>query len=96
MLNSDIKTKELENLKTESIKLYCLVLYNDDFNTFDHVIDCLVKYCHHNPIQAEQCAWIIHNNGKCTIKEGDYSNLEPICSALLEQSLSAQIEINIQ
>ena len=49
-------------------------------------------YCEHEPVQAEQCAIIIHNNGKCEVKTGDYEDLIPICSALLEEGLSAEIE----
>jgi ATP-dependent Clp protease adaptor protein ClpS len=60
-----------------------LILYNDDVNTFEFVIDTLVKICKHDRIQAEQCAYIVHYNGKCSIKEGDYSKLEPMCTALL-------------
>lgn len=69
-----------------------IILYNDDVNTFDHVIDSLIEYCSHSNIQAEQCAWIVHYNGKCDVKRGSYSDLEPICSALLEKGLSAVIE----
>ncbi len=72
---------------------YELVLYNDDYNTFEHVINCLVKYCDHDIYQAEQCAWIVHTKGKCAIKSGEYSSLEPICTALSDQGLSAQIEL---
>ena len=68
-----------------------LLLYNDDINTFDHVINMLCKYCDHDFIQAEQCAWIVHNNGKCMIKRGEFSALKPICSALLDAGLSAKI-----
>lgn len=69
-----------------------IVLYNDDVNSFDHVINCLVKYCQHHPHQAEQCATIVHHNGRCAVKEGDYDKLKPICEALLENQLSAKIE----
>ena len=68
-----------------------LLLYNDDVNTFHHVINMLCKYCDHDFIQAEQCAWIVHNNGKCMIKKGELSILKPICSALLDAGLSAKI-----
>ena len=68
-----------------------ILLYNDDFNTFEHVIEMLCKYCEHDPVQAEQCAWIVHNNGKCMIKRGEMDNLKPICSALQEAGLSAKI-----
>lgn len=69
-----------------------IVLYNDNVNTFDHVISCLIDYCEHQPSQAEQCAIIVHNNGKCSVKTGAYEVLEPICKALLENKLSAKIE----
>lgn len=69
-----------------------LILYNDDHNTFDHVINCLIKYCGHSMEQAEQCTMIIHYNGKCDVKHGSYDKLKPVCEALLEQGLTAKIE----
>ena len=69
-----------------------LILYNDDVNTFDHVIDTLVEVCHHTFEQAEQCAIIVHFKGKCDVKSGSYSFLKPLCTALLDAGLSAQIE----
>jgi ATP-dependent Clp protease adaptor protein ClpS len=68
-----------------------ILLYNDEVNTFDHVIDSLCKYCDHDSVQAEQCAWIVHNNGKCLVKSGAYDDLLPICNALKDNGLSAQI-----
>ncbi len=68
-----------------------IVLHNDDVNTFDHVIQCLVELCGHDPIQAEQCAWIVHHNGRCSVKRGTFIELEPRCNALLERGLSAEI-----
>ena len=69
-----------------------LILYNDDVNTFDHVIDTLVEVCHHTFEQAEQCASIVHFKGKCDVKTGSYEYLKPLCTALLDAGLSAQIE----
>lgn len=69
-----------------------LIIYNDDVNTFDHVIDSLIKVCRHEMLQAEQCSIIIHNTGKCAVKRGDYNKLEPMCTALLDRGLSAVIE----
>ena len=69
-----------------------LILYNDDVNTFDHVIDTLVKVCHHTFEQAEQCAIIVHFKGKCDVKSGSYDFLKPLCTALLNAGLSAEIE----
>ncbi|WP_167596326.1 ATP-dependent Clp protease adaptor ClpS [Leeuwenhoekiella sp. ZYFB001] len=68
-----------------------IVVYNDDVNTFDHVIDTLIQVCDHTPIQAEQCSLIVHYKGKCTVKTGSYDDLEPRCSALLDAGLSAEI-----
>ncbi|MCL5245280.1 ATP-dependent Clp protease adaptor ClpS [Cellulophaga sp. 20_2_10] len=68
-----------------------IVLFNDDVNTFDHVIDTLVAACDHTPLQAEQCAFLVHYKGKCTVKTGDYKDLEPRCSKLLQAGLSAEI-----
>lgn len=69
-----------------------IVLYNDDVNTFDWVIDSLIEVCNHELIQAEQCAHIVHYSGKCIVKEGSYKKLEPMASALLDRGLSATIE----
>jgi ATP-dependent Clp protease adaptor protein ClpS len=77
-------------LKEEAVK--ALILYNDDVNTFDHVIESLMKVCEHDNVQAEQCTWIIHYKGRCGVKRGDYESLEPMCTALLERGISAEIE----
>ena len=69
-----------------------LIVYNDDVNTFDHVIESLMKVCRHDAIQAEQCTWIIHHNGKCQVKHGTYEKLEPMCTGLLDRGISAVIE----
>jgi ATP-dependent Clp protease adaptor protein ClpS len=68
-----------------------IVLYNDDVNTFDHVIETLMRVCKHTAEQAEQCSIIVHYKGKCTVKTGEYSELRPQCSQLLEAGLSAEI-----
>ena len=69
-----------------------LIVYNDDFNTFDHVIESLIKVCKHDPIQAEQCTFLIHYKGKCSVKKGAYEVVEPMCTALLERGITAEIE----
>ena len=68
-----------------------ILLYNDDVNTFDHVIETLIYACDHTPEQAEQCSLLVHYKGKCTVKTGDYDDLKPRCSKLLEAGLSAEI-----
>lgn len=88
--------KELVLDETEKIAqdqtIYKLILYNDDFNTFDWVIDSLVEICQHSTEQAEQSALIVHYKGKCTVKSGTWDVLEPRCSSLLDRGLSAKIE----
>lgn len=78
-------------LKEEELRQNEIVLFNDDVNTFDHVIDTLIYACDHVPEQAEQCALLVHYKGKCTVKTGSYDDLEPRCSKLLEAGLSAEI-----
>ncbi|MBT0609054.1 ATP-dependent Clp protease adaptor ClpS [Aequorivita echinoideorum] len=68
-----------------------IVLYNDEVNTFDHVINTLIHACEHTPEQAEQCSIIVHYKGKCTVKTGEFTDLKPRCSMLLEAGLSAEI-----
>jgi ATP-dependent Clp protease adaptor protein ClpS len=80
---------ELEVLEQKENKI---VLFNDEVNTFDHVIDMLVAACDHTPIQAEQCSLIVHYKGKCNVKTGDYDDLKPRCTALLEAGLTAEIQ----
>ena len=69
-----------------------LIVYNDDYNTFDFVIESLQKICKHEPEQAIQCTWIIHFKGKCQVKRGVYDELEPMCTALLERGITAEIQ----
>lgn len=68
-----------------------LVLFNDDVNTFDHVIETLIAVCDHSPEQAEQCSLIVHFNGKCTVKSGSMDDLKPRCTRLHQAGLSAEI-----
>lgn len=68
-----------------------LTLYNDDVNTFEFVIESLVEICKHDLIQAEQCTYIVHYNGKCAVKSGSYSSLHPMRVALCDRGLSAVI-----
>lgn len=68
-----------------------IVLHNDDVNTFDHVIETLIRVCKHDALQAEQCALLVHYKGKCTVKTGILEELKPQCTALLDAGLSAEI-----
>jgi len=71
---------------------YSLVLFNDDLNTFDHVIESLVEICDHDPVQAEQCALITHHRGSCEIKTGSKSLLSSMKTELLDRNLSCEIK----
>ena len=71
---------------------HALILYNDDYNTFDHVINCLTEICDHDLIQAEQCAFIVHFNGKCDVMHGDREKLDTCCKLLQLKGLSAVVE----
>lgn len=87
------KEKLLEELllEEETIKQNEIILFNDDVNTFDHVINTLIHACDHTPEQAEQCSILVHYKGKCTVKTGPYEDLKPRCSKLLQAGLSAEI-----
>lgn len=85
------KTKE-KNSVLEAVDINNeIILYNDDVNTFDHVIDTLIAVCNHTAEQAEQCAILVHYKGKCTVKTGSLEELKPQCTQLLEAGLSAEI-----
>jgi ATP-dependent Clp protease adaptor protein ClpS len=85
------KISEQFDTLTQEERLNEIVLFNDDVNTFEHVIESLVAICNHSHEQAEQCALLVHYKGKCTVKTGSYDELEPLCSRLLEVGLSAEI-----
>ena len=80
-----------EDVLIKDVEKHQIILYNDDVNTFQHVIETLVKVCKHTYQQAEQCAYIVHFSGKCVVKTGSLEELVPVCSALLDAGLSAEI-----
>ncbi|MBS1731128.1 MAG: ATP-dependent Clp protease adaptor ClpS [Bacteroidetes bacterium] len=98
MNNSFINSalKPFENEETDTLTCiqtpYQLIVWNDDINTFDWVIDTLIKVCHHTSEQAEQSAMIVHFKGKCAVKNGDYDFLKPMCDAITERGIGATIE----
>ena len=85
------KIKEDLAIATDHDVVNELVLFNDDVNTFDHVIQTLVETCNHTYEQAEQCSILVHYKGKCTVKTGRYDDLKPRCTKLLQAGLSAEI-----
>lgn len=94
MINSNIKDKPQfqnhESVGSEENKN--LILHNDDVNTFDYVIEILMKVCEHNEVQAEQCAHIVHYKGKCDVKKGSYDFLKSRKDELINKGLNATID----
>ena len=80
-----------EEIVTEKSNSHFLILFNDDFNTFDFVIDSLMEICKLEAIQAEQCTQLIHYKGKCDVKKGAYNKLKIMKNALIERGLTAEI-----
>lgn len=76
----------------QSIFVKEIILHNDNVNTFDHVISCLMDFCNHHPLQAEQCAILVHYNGQCSVKSGNLKEIKPIYEALLENNLTVEIK----
>jgi ATP-dependent Clp protease adaptor protein ClpS len=71
---------------------HSLIVWNDNVNTFEWVIETLVDVCGHSEPQAEQCALIIHHHGKYAVKHGSYDELKPMCDAITERGIGATIE----
>lgn len=90
-MSTERKKQEAFDVVEQLTKQYEIVLFNDDVNTFDFVIDSLIDVCEHTLEQAEQCTILVHYKGKCTVKTGEYEDLEPRCSKLLSLGLSAEI-----
>lgn len=85
------KIQEELDVLVQETREHEIILYNDDVNTFDFVIDSLVNVCDHTLEQAEQCTVLVHYKGQCAVKTGEYKELEPRCTKLLELGLSAEI-----
>jgi ATP-dependent Clp protease adaptor protein ClpS len=90
----NVRPGQLEevDLLTEETLGFRLIVWNDDVNTFEWVIMALIEICHHDQEQAEQCALLIHTQGKYAVKHGSYDLLKPMCEAICERSINATIE----
>ena len=86
------KTQETDETDVIVEELHNLIVWNDDVNTFDWVIESLVDVCGHEAIQAEQCALIIHHRGKCGVKKGTFDDLRPQAEALINRGIQATID----
>lgn len=87
-----IQEKEDVLVETDEQFPFSLVVWNDEVNTFDWVIQSLIEVCGHTEEQAEQCALLIHYNGKYAVKKGEYDDLKPMREALQERGISATLE----
>ena len=92
---NQILTKENEetDLLTVEDEGCSLIVWNDEINTFDWVIETLVEVCGHTPEQAEQCSYFIHYKGKYAVKNGQYDELKPMCDAITERGIGATVEV---
>lgn len=84
--------ESVEELVVETTKGFHLIVWNDEVNTFEWVIETLIEVCGHEHEQAEQCAWLIHNRGKYAVKNGSYEQLKPMCDAITDRGIGATIE----
>ncbi len=91
---STTKARPGKKEKTDKENLHFLVLHNDDFHTFDYVIECLIEVCNHNSIQAEQCTYVVHYKGSCDILKGSFKELVPYYRAMANKKLTVSIEPN--
>lgn len=90
---ADTNILERNDVLTKTTSPFQIIVWNDDVNTFEWVIETLVEICGHTYQQAEQCAYIIHFQGKYAVKSGSYEDLRPLCDAILERGISATIEV---
>ncbi len=94
-LGNDNKTnKQEENDVFTGVEEPCqLIVWNDEVNTFEWVIETLMEVCGHSYEQAEQCSYIIHFKGKYAVKQGSYEELKPLCDAITERGIGATVEV---
>lgn len=84
---------EVTDLLTETENPFSLIVWNDEVNTFEWVIETLMDICGHQQEQAEQCAMLIHTKGKYAVKNGSYKTLKPQCDAIIDRQIGATIEV---
>lgn len=86
------RKEEEQDVVTEITSSYSLIVWNDEVNTFEWVIETLIKICGHTTEQAEQCAMFIHTKGKYAVKKGAYEILKPMCDGITNRGIGATIE----
>ena len=96
-ISNDTKKSTLQDtdVLTTVEETFNLIVWNDDVNTFEWVIETLVEVCGHNEEQAEQCAYIIHFQGKCAVRKGDYEKLKTMCDKITDRGIGATVEVMV-
>ena len=97
-MQGDIRTKNWEETDLlTSVEEPCnLIVWNDEVNTFQWVIETLMEICGHSYEQAEQCSYIIHFQGKYAVKKGTYDELKPMCEAITDRGIGATVEVVVE
>lgn len=90
--DTDVEELIMNDVAVKTKQPYHLIVWNDEVNTFEWVIETLISVCSHSQEQAEQCAYLIHYKGKYAVKEGDFGDLKPMCNAITERGIGATIE----
>ena len=90
---TDIKEQEHTDVLEDVIDPFHLIVWNDEVNTFEWVIETLMQVCGYSHEQAEQCSYIIHFQGKYAVKQGSYDDLKPLCDAITERGIGATVEV---
>ena len=93
MSDTSVKTKPIKRTISGEILIYNLIIYNDDINSFTWIIKSLIEICKHTPEQAQQCAMITHNTGKCIVKQDSQCKLNPLLIALKERNIKCSIDV---
>lgn len=86
------RTKSSDQIEEQMTDKREIILYNDEVNSFDFVIDTLIDVCEHDPLTAEQCTLIAHFNGKCPVKSGDIEELVPMSKEMTNRGLTVSIK----
>ena len=90
---TDIQEQQNTDVLEDVIDPFHLIVWNDEVNTFEWVIETLMEVCSHSHEQAEQCAYIIHFHGKYAVKNGTYEALKPLCDAITDRGINATVEV---
>jgi ATP-dependent Clp protease adaptor protein ClpS len=90
---NDTRSFEETDTLTDYAEVCSLIVWNDEVNTFEWVIETLMEVCGHSHEQAEQCSYIIHFHGKYAVKQGPYEDLKPLCDAITERGINATVEV---